>query len=188
MKKLSYLFLVLFVVACGASSSGVSTKLVQDASQDNAKNCLADAPKWFSNPGNNEAVGTGESRDLAFSRTKAETDARIKLANSINVQVNNVINAVERENGTAFAREVSQVTETVVSELIQGMTIDKYYLCPKMVGGVQGYQSFALVAVDLKDAVTAVKAELARKKEASNNSSLDNFLDGVSDQLDSAFE
>ena len=57
-----------------------------------------------------------------------------------------------------------------------------------MVGGVQGYQSFALVAVDLKDAVTAVKAELARKKEASNNSSLDNFLDGVSDQLDSAFE
>ena len=180
--------IALFIVACGSNSSGVSTKLVQDASQDNAKNCLVDAPKWFSNPGSNEAVGTGESRDLAFSRTKAETDARTKLANSINVQVNNVINAVERENATAFAREVTQVTETVVSELIQGMSIDKYYLCPKMVGGVEGYQSFALVSVDLKDAVAAVKAELNRQKEASSSASLDNFLDGVNDQLDSAFE
>ena len=188
MKYLKYALLTLFIIACGANSSGVSTKLVQDASQDNAKNCLVDAPKWFSNPGANEAVGTGESRDLAFSRTKAETDARAKLANSINVQVNNVINAVERENATAFAREVTQVTETVVSELIQGMSIDKYYLCPKMVGGVEGYQSFALISVDLKDAVASVKAELNRQKEASSSASLDNFLDGVNDQLDSAFE
>jgi len=188
MKYLNYVLIALFIVACGSNSSGVSTKLVQDASQDNAKNCLVDAPKWVSNPGKNQAVGISESRDLSFSRTKAETDARTKLANSINVQVNNVINAVERENSTAFAREVSQVTETVVSELIQGMTIEKYYLCPKMVGGVEGYQSFALLSVDLKDAISSVKEELNRQKEASSSPSLDNFLDGVNDQLDSAFE
>jgi hypothetical protein len=68
------------------------------------------------------------------------------------------------------------------------MSIDKYYLCPKMVGGVEGYQSFALVSVDLKDAVAAVKAELNRQKEVTSSASLDNFLDGVNDQLDSAFE
>ena len=57
-----------------------------------------------------------------------------------------------------------------------------------MVGGVEGYQSFALLSVDLKDAISAVKEELNRQKEASSSPSLDNFLDGVNDQLDSAFE
>ena len=48
MKYFNYALIVLFIVACGSNSSGVSTKLVQDTSQDNAKNCLVDAPKWFS--------------------------------------------------------------------------------------------------------------------------------------------
>ena len=189
MKYLSYVLIALFIVACGSNSSGVSTKLVQDASQDNAKNCLADAPNWFSDPDiPREAIGIGESRDLAFSRTKAETDGRIKLANGINVRIQNAINAAVAENTAGFARQVSQATETTVNEIVQGMLVDKYYLCPKMVGGVEGYQSFALVTVDLEDAVARVRQELDRQRELSNTEGLDNFLDDVSDRLESAFE
>ena len=182
------IFLFIFIVSCSANSSGVSTKLVQDASQDNAKNCLKDAPKWFSNPRDDQAVGTGESRDLALSRTKAETDARIKLANTINVRVVNVITATAGENTAAFGRQVSQATETTVNTLVQGMTIDKYYLCPKMVGGIEGYQSFALLTVDIEDAISRIREELSRQKDSSDDADFGSFLDDVSEKLDSAFE
>ena len=36
MKYLNYALIALFIVACGSNAGGVSTKLVQDASQDNA--------------------------------------------------------------------------------------------------------------------------------------------------------
>ena len=57
-----------------------------------------------------------------------------------------------------------------------------------MVSGVEGYQSFALLSVDLKEAIAAVRAELGRQKQASNSNELDSFLDDVSEKLDSAFE
>jgi len=181
------IFTILFLIACSSNSNGVSTKLVQAGSQDNAENCLSDAPKWFSDPKSGEAIGVGESRDLAFSRTKAETDASIKLGAQINRKVNNLINSVAGENNAGIAKQISQGTEIVVSTTVQGMGVDKYYLCPKMVGGTEGYQSFALMSVDIEEAIERLREEFNRQKQASNNTDLNNFLDDISDQLDTTF-
>ena len=189
MIKQQYILLSLFfIVSCGSSSSYVSTTLVEDSSSDNAANCLVGAPKWTSDPGTNQAVGIGESRDLAFSRTKADTDGKEKLASSISQRIKSVTDGAAKETSAAFGREVSQGIQITVNEFVQGLITDKYYLCPKMVMGVEGYQSFALLEVDIDEAVAIVRDELDRQKRESTSKEYGNFLDDVSDRISSAFE
>jgi hypothetical protein len=180
-------FALLFLIACGTSSKLVSTTLV-DGAVDNAKNCLKDSPKWVMTPGSNNAVGIGKSTDLSFSRTKARTDAVAQLAAKIDTKVQAQLDQLIADQGSEFARATKQAISATVSTTINLFDIKQYYLCPEMIGGKEGYQSFALLNLDAEKMIARLGAATDKLRAETKEDGFKSLLDSFDSRLDTVFD
>ena len=180
-------FALLFLIACGTSSKLVSTTLV-DGAVDNAKNCLKDSPKWVMTPGSNNAVGIGKSTDLSFSRTKARADAYEQLASKIDTKVQAQLDLLIADQKGEFGRAAKQAISATVSTTINLFDVKQYYLCPQMIGGKEGYQSFALINLDAKEMIARLGATTDRLRAEAKEDEFKSLLDSFGSGLDTVFD
>ena len=178
---------LVFLVACGTSSKLVSTQLV-DGAVDNTKNCVKDSPKWVMTPGNNNAVGIGKSTDLSFSRTKARADAYEQLASKIDTKVQSQLDLLIADQGSEFARAAKQAISTTVKTTINLFDVKQYYLCPEMIGGKEGYQSFALINLDSEEMIARLTATTDKLRAEAKEDDFKSLLDSFGSGLDTVFD
>ena len=122
MKRLTILFLFLVSLfllnACGGS-------------KELAKTDTGDIPEWYLNTptGANYIfeAASSTSRDMDLAINKASTEARAKIARSLEVKVNSMQKKFEEEVGqgenSEFLSQFTQATKTVVSSELRGSQI-----------------------------------------------------------------
>ena len=177
------IFTVLTLIACSSSSDLVSTKLVSGA-VDNATNCVKDGPAWLMTPSADTAVGIGNSTDLSFSRTLARTDASAQLAAKIDLKLQDQLNQIIVNQNSEFARSTKQAISATVSSTINLFDVKQYYLCPRMIGGKEGYESFAYLKLDAEKMKARLSAEIATLRADTKEDEFKSLLDSFGSGLD----
>jgi hypothetical protein len=139
-------------------------------------------------PGKNNVVGIAKSTDLSFSRTKARTDATVQLAAKINTQLQAQLDQLIVDQGSEFARATKQAISESVKETVNLFDAKQYYLCPEMIGSKEGYQSFALLNLDVEKMKARLRGELDNLRAEAKEDEFSKLLDSFDTGLDSAFE
>jgi hypothetical protein len=120
-----YLFIIasffsLVLASCGGSKSLVDTE-------------AGDIPEWYLNTPEDAnylySAASAVSRDMELSISKATTEARAKLARTLEIKVNSMQKKFEEEVGSGenseYLSQFTQATKTVVSKELRGSKIIK---------------------------------------------------------------
>ncbi|MCF6268303.1 MAG: LPP20 family lipoprotein [Melioribacteraceae bacterium] len=114
------LILTLFISSCGGTKEFTKTD-------------SRDIPEWYLTTPTEEnylyAAASATSRDMDLAISKASTEARAKLARTLEVKVNSMQKKFEEEIGTGenseYLSQFTQATKTVVSKEMKGSQISK---------------------------------------------------------------
>jgi len=118
--SLPVLLLVFLLSACGGS-------------KDLSKTDTGDIPEWYlTTPTADDyiyAAASSTSRDMDLAITKASTEARAKIARTMEVKINSMQKKFEEEIGegenSEFLSQFTQATKTIVSTELNGSQIAK---------------------------------------------------------------
>lgn len=122
-KQLTFILafaLLLFLTSCGGS-------------KELAKTDSGDIPDWYlttpEDPDHIFASASATSRDMEIAISKATTEARAKIARTLEIKVNSMQKKFEEEVGqgenSEFLSQFTQATKTVVSTELNGSKITK---------------------------------------------------------------
>lgn len=178
--------LVIFSCA-GSKTELVSTTLV-DGAVDNAINCLSEAPEWVMAPGRNAVVGSGESIDFTMSKQLAVANAIEQIGQKINTAVDASLDQKAANANANFVRVTKTELNLKVEELVNSFEATTFFLCPKVIGGTQGYQQFAFVEFNVTDFKAGILAETKRLREENKEDEFTNLLNSFDSDLDSVLE
>lgn len=189
MKNKYLLTMMSFIIFSCASSNNelVSTTLV-DGAVDNATNCLKEAPQWVMAPGKNAIVGSGESTDFTFSKELALANALQQIGQKINTAVDASLDQKAANSNANFVRVTKTQLNLKVSEVVNSFEATTFFLCPKVIGGTQGYQHFAFVEFNVADFKAGVLAETKRLREENKEDEFTKLLDSFDSDLDSVLD
>lgn len=161
MKKLvalsSIVLIFLFFISCGGT-------------KELAKTDTGDIPSWYlTTPTANDYIfeaASSTSRDMDLAITKASTEARAKVARTLEVKVNSMQKKFEEEVGqgenSEFLSQFTQATKTVVSKEMNGSQISK----KKLVKDGNNWRAYVLAKYPIG------AAQKAFLKQISNNENL----------------
>lgn len=97
------------------------------------------------------ATGTDTSKDMQFAIDKAMMNARIELANRINVNVESMVRESALEQGTAdmksVDREVDRVSKIVTKQSLSLYKREKLYLVKEK----DGYRAFVMLSIPMEE-------------------------------------
>ena len=122
-----------FLVGCGGK------KQTATLTPGPTKETMENIPNWYMNPPTDPnfifATGTATSRDMQLARDKAEDQARMGIAKTIETKFNGLSKRFQEEVGTGedaqYLDQFTQATKAVVSTVLTGATIDKADLKPE---------------------------------------------------------
>ncbi|MDA3861268.1 MAG: hypothetical protein PF445_08570 [Melioribacteraceae bacterium] len=159
MKPLTILFstfiLVLLVSSCGGS-------------KDLSNTDTGDIPEWYlTTPTASDHLyeaASSTSRDMDLAISKASTEARAKIARSIEVKVNSMQKKFEEEVGegenSEYLAQFTQATKTVVSKELSGSQISK----KKLVKDGKNWRAYVLAKYPIGEAQKAFLNQISNNK------------------------
>lgn len=154
--SLSVLLLVFLLSACGGS-------------KDLAKTDTGDIPEWYlTTPTATDyiyASASSTSRDMDLAITKASTEARAKIARTMEVKINSMQKKFEEEIGkgenSEFLSQFTQATKTIVSTELSGSQITQ----KKLVKDGSNWRAYVLA----KYPIGAAQKAFLNKISSENN-------------------
>jgi hypothetical protein len=186
MKNLSLIFLLLLIVSC-ASNSYYSDKVVRDGARNNIADCLVNGPEWIAKPDQASAVGISESADFSFGREKARADGLQQIAQQINTKVESMLDQKRNEAiDETFYQSVKSALQLSSDTVVNYARDAEYYVCPKMVGNVEGYQTFVKMTFEPDKIVDMVNIALDREraKIPQGNTAQIQYLESIEESVD----
>lgn len=146
----NYIIIALVATLTGCASSD-KVKLVELDKNTNA------IPEWVaSEPPPNEkeitVVATDTSRDMQFAIDKAMMQARVELANRVNVKVESVVKESLVEDGVGkmkdIDREVERTSRQVTNQTLSLYTRNKLYVSREG----EGYRAYVMLKMNIDQA------------------------------------
>lgn len=140
-------FVILFVASLAACSSTKSDKLVQPKHTEGV-------PEWFvTEPPKSDkeitVTATDTSRDMQFAIDKAMMQARVELANRINVKIESLVKEVIIEDGAGkmkdAQREVERVSKQVTNQQLSSYTREKLVV----VREEEGFRAYVMLKINV---------------------------------------
>jgi hypothetical protein len=140
-------FVILLVILSSACSSTKTDKMVQPKQSEGV-------PEWFvTEPPKNDkeitVTATDTSREMQFAIDKAMMQARIELANRINVKVESLVKEVLVEDGAGkmkdVQREVERVSKQVTNQHLSSYTREKLVV----VREEDGFRAYVMLKINV---------------------------------------
>lgn len=152
---LSVLLLILLLSACGGS-------------KELPKTDTGDIPEWYlTTPTATDhiyAAASATSRDMDLAITKASTDARAKIARTMEVKINSMQKKFEEEIGegenSEYLSQFTQATKTIVSTELNGSQITE----KKLVKDGSNWRAYVLAKYPIGAAQKAFLAKISENK------------------------
>lgn len=140
-------FVILFALSLVACSSTSKTKMVQPKTSEGV-------PEWFvaELPKSEKEIvvtATDTSRDMQFAIDKAMMQARVELANRINVKVESLVRESLIEDGGGkqkdVQREVDRVSKQVTNQYLSSYSREKLVI----VREEEGYRAYVMLKINV---------------------------------------